>query len=116
MSGASAVRWTISRLTHSSTLSAGLGIVSALLAKTLRSSTFKRALIWIAIFGAIVVVLFGYVYWATSSYVLSRSDQAIAAEYAELYRAYATGGRSGLIAAIEKRIAEDRFEGGIFFL
>jgi signal transduction histidine kinase len=87
-----------------------------LLAKTLRSSTFKRALIWIAIFGAIVVVLFGYVYWSTSSYVLSRSDQAIAAEYAEFYRAYATGGRSGLIAAIEKRIAEDRFEGGIYLL
>jgi signal transduction histidine kinase len=87
-----------------------------LLAKTLRSSTFKRALIWIAIFGAIVVMLFGYVYWSTSSYVLSRSDQAIAAEYAELYRAYATGGRSGLIAAIEKRIAENRFEGGIFLL
>jgi signal transduction histidine kinase len=90
--------------------------VSALLAKTLRSSTFKRALIWIAIFGAIVVALFGYVYWSTSSYVLSRSDEAIAAEYAELYRAYATGGRSGLIAAMEKRIAEDRFEGGIFLL
>jgi len=87
-----------------------------LLAKTLRSSTFKRALIWIAIFGAIVVVLFGYVYWSTSSYVLSRSDQAIAAEYAELYRAYATGGRNGLIAAIEKRTAEDRFEGGIYLL
>jgi signal transduction histidine kinase len=90
--------------------------VSVLLAKTLRSSTFKRALIWIAIFGAIVVVLFGYVYWATSSYVLSRSDQAIAAEYAELYRAYATGGRSELIAAIEKRIAEERSEGGIYLL
>jgi signal transduction histidine kinase len=87
-----------------------------LLAKTLRSSTFRRALIWIGIFGAVVVALFGYVYWSTSSYVLSRSDHAIAAENAVLQKAYAVGGRSGLIAAIEQCIADDRFEGGIYLL
>jgi signal transduction histidine kinase len=38
-----------------------------LLAKTVRSSTFRRALIWIAVFGAIVVALFGYVYWSAAS-------------------------------------------------
>jgi signal transduction histidine kinase len=90
--------------------------VSALLAKTLRSSTFKRALIWIAIFGAVVVALLGYVYWSTSSYVLSRSDHAIAAEHAVLQKAYEVAGRSGLIAAIERCIAEDRFEGGLYLL
>jgi signal transduction histidine kinase len=93
-----------------------LDIVSALLAKTLRSSTFKRALIWIAIFGAVVVALLGYVYWSTSSYVLSRSDHAIAAEHAVLQKAYEVAGRSGLIAAIERCIAEDRFEGGLYLL
>ena len=46
----------------------GSGIVSVLLAKTLRSSTFKLALICIGIFGATVVALFGYVYWSTASY------------------------------------------------
>jgi signal transduction histidine kinase len=93
-----------------------LDIVSALLAKTLRSSTFKRALIWIAIFGAVVVALLGYVYWSTSSYVLGRSDHAIAAEHAVLQKAYGVAGRSGLIAAIERCIAEDRFEGGLYLL
>jgi signal transduction histidine kinase len=93
-----------------------LDIVSALLAKTLRSSTFKRALIWIAIFGAVVVALLGYVYWSTSSYVMSRSDHAIAAEHAVLQNAYEVAGRSGLIAAIERCIAEDRFEGGLYLL
>jgi len=50
------------------------GIVSALLTKTLRSSTFRLALICIAIFGAIVFALIGYVYWSTASYVNSQSE------------------------------------------
>jgi signal transduction histidine kinase len=40
-----------------------------LLVKTVRSSTFRRALIWIAVFGAVVVALFGYVYWSAASLV-----------------------------------------------
>jgi signal transduction histidine kinase len=44
-----------------------------LLAKTVRSSTFRRALLWIAVFGAIVVALFGYVYWSAAS--LANADE-----------------------------------------
>jgi len=87
-----------------------------LLGKTLRSSTFRRALIWIAIFGAVVLALFGYVYRATASYVLSRSDDVIAAEHAQLRKAYDAEGRSGLIAAIERGVAEGRFEGAFYLL
>ena len=87
-----------------------------LLAKTLRSSTFRLALIWIAVFGAVVVALFGYVYWSTASYVRSRSDRAIAAELALLRRAYDGAGRDGLIAAIEQRIADLRLDGGVYLL
>jgi signal transduction histidine kinase len=93
-----------------------LGIASVLLAKTIRSSTFRRALIWIAIFGAVVLALFGYVYRSTTSYVLSRSDRTIEAEYAELHRAYEIAGRSGLIAAIARGIADDRSEGWLYLL
>ena len=90
--------------------------MSVLLIKTLRSSTFKRALIWIGVFGTIVLGLFGYVYWSTSSYVLSRSDHAIAAEHDILRRAYEVAGRSGLITAIEQRIADDGFQRGLYLL
>ena len=48
-----------------------------LIAKTLRSSTFRVALICIAGFGAIVVTMFLSVYWSTATYVLNRSDWAI---------------------------------------
>jgi signal transduction histidine kinase len=87
-----------------------------LLAKTLRSSTFKLALIYIGIFGAAVVALFSYVYWSTASYVRSRSDHAIAAEHVVLQKAYDSGGRGGLISTIEQRLAEERFEGALYLL
>ena len=88
-----------------------LDFVSALLVKTVRSSTLKHALIWIGIFGAVVLMLFGYVYWVTASYVRGRSDGAIEAERWILQEAYARAGREGLVAAIERRIAEQRFDG-----
>ena len=90
--------------------------MSVLLAKTLRSSTFKRALFWIGIFGAVVLALFGYVYWSTASYVLSRSDHAIAAELVVLQKVYAGGGRSGLISTIEQRIIDQRLDDGFYLL
>ena len=87
-----------------------------LLGKALRSSTFKFALVSIAVFGAVVIALFGYVYWSTAAYVLSRSDRAIAAERASLRRAYDSGGRGSLTAAIERRLADRLFDGGFYLL
>ncbi len=87
-----------------------------LLVKTLRSSTLRLALICIAIFGAVVIALFGYVYRATASYLQSRADQAIAAELATLQSAYATGERSALTAAIAQHTAAPRGDGGIYLL
>jgi signal transduction histidine kinase len=87
-----------------------------LLAKTLRSRTFKQALIWIAIVGGVIFALLGYVYWSTASYVRSRSDHAIMAELAILQKAYASAGRSGLIITIAQRLAGQRFEGGVYLL
>jgi signal transduction histidine kinase len=87
-----------------------------LLAKTLRSTTFKLALLCIAIFGAIVFALLGYVYWSTVSYVRSRSDQAITRELASLQKVYASAGRRGLTDAIAQRLADQRFEGGVYLL
>ena len=87
-----------------------------LLAKTFRSSTLKVALVSIAVFGTVVFALFGYVYWSTASYVLSRSDGAVAAEYTLVRKAGGSAGRDGLIATIEQRIAEQRLEGGVYLL
>ena len=90
--------------------------MSVLLDKTLRSSTFKLALASIAIFGAVVVALFGYVYASTSSFVRGRSDRAIATEFATLQSAYTSTGRDGLIAAIERRLVDRRVADGDYLL
>jgi signal transduction histidine kinase len=90
--------------------------VSELLAKTFRSSTLKLALIWIGVFGTLVVALLFYVYSSTASYVRGRSDRAVAAEMADLQKTYAGSGRAGLVAAIVQRSTGQRFEGAVYLL
>ena len=87
-----------------------------LLAKALRSSTFKFALVSIAVFGAVVIALFGYVYWSTAAYVLSRSDRTIEAERGSLRRAYDGAGQDGLIAAIGQRLSDRLFADSFYLL
>jgi len=79
------------------------GIVSALLTKTFRSSTFRLALICIAIFGAIVFALIGYVYWSTASYVRGQSD--LAAFTASIELALAGGALLILVLAVAMGVA-----------
>jgi signal transduction histidine kinase len=68
------------------------------------------------VFGAVVVGLFGYVYWSTTSFVLTRYDSAIEAEQALLRKAYDTGGRDHLIEVIKQREARSPIEGSIYLL
>jgi signal transduction histidine kinase len=86
------------------------------LAETLRSSTFRLALIAIGFFGTIVLTLFSYVYLSTASYVRSRSDNAIRAERVSLQRAYDRAGRGGLIAIIQQRISDEHFQDSLYLL
>jgi signal transduction histidine kinase len=85
-----------------------------LLAKTLTSSTFRVALIAIGAFGVIVSAIFGYVYLSTSSYVRSRSDRAIMADYLSLQGAYERNGRAGLIVLIQQRMTDKSFADGVY--
>jgi len=86
-----------------------------LIAKTLRSSTFRVAIISIIGFGAIVVGLFVFVYLSTASYVLDRADRAIDRDRGAFLAAYARGGRDELISAINKE-TELRPSRGIYLL
>ena len=87
-----------------------------LLVKTLTSSTFRLALIAIGTFGVIVSVIFSYVYLSTASYVRSRSDRAILADYSSLQTTYERSGRDGLVALIEQRIADRSFASNVYLL
>ncbi|MGJ0507673.1 MAG: ATP-binding protein [Methylocystis sp.] len=95
---------------------AGSGFVSVLLAKTLRSSTYKLALVAIGVFGALVIALFAYVRWSTASYVRGVADHALAVDLSALVEAESVGGRAALIAAIEGRSADPRFDDALYLL
>ena len=87
-----------------------------LLIKTLKSSTLKLALISIAAFGIVVLTLFTFVRSATVSYVVSRSDRAIAIELAHLQEVFSRDGREGLRVAISQRIENRGLEAGHYLL
>ena len=91
-------------------------IVFVLLVNTLRSSTFKLALIGIAIFGLIAAAIFADVYLSTSSYLRGRSDRAIMVDYASLRDAYGRSGRDGLMNLIRQRMVEESRADHIYIL
>jgi len=88
-----------------------------LLSKTLRSSsTLKLAFIYVVLFCAAIFGLLGYVYWSTVSYLYEISDRTISAESALLTKAYAAGGRDGLIALINRRVGDTNFDDWAYLL
>src|SRR5437870_13276883 len=105
MSDACDGRWTAVEPTRSSIRCAASGFVSVLLAKTLKSSTFRLALVCVAVFSGAVFALLGYFYWATTNYVRSRCDRAISAGRALLVQAYGPPGRGALVPRTSRRIA-----------
>ena len=90
--------------------------MSGLLTKTLKSSTFKVALVCIFVFGAMVLALFSYVYLATDEYVLRRSDRAIDADRADLIHIYNNSGQRGLVEAIARLHGEAARTDAVYLL
>src|SRR5215831_15642419 len=103
MLGVCGGRWTAVAHIPLFTRCAASDFLFVLLARTPKSSTFRLALVCVALFSAVVFALLGYVYWATTDYVRSRYDRAISADRA-------------LIALIDYRIAQRGFEAGIYLL
>src|SRR5262245_19740318 len=116
MLGACGGRWTAVAHIPSFTRCAASDFLFVLLARTPKSSTFRLALVCIALFSAVVFALLGYVYWATTDYVRSRYDRAISADRTLLVETYGEAGRDALIALIDHRIAQRGLEAGIYLL
>jgi len=87
-----------------------------LLASTFRSSTFRLALLSIALFGAAVLVLFLYVYSSTTSFVLRGLDRSIATALASLDEVSKRAGQEGLVASIKERTKDTRYADHIYLL
>src|SRR5215510_4646671 len=109
-------RWMGEERTPSSTRCAEWGSVFVLLTRTLKSSTFRLALVCIAVFSGTVFALLGYVYWATTDFVRSRCDREISADRAVLVQTYEKAGRDGLAQFVTQRVAGRELEAGIYVL
>lgn len=85
-------------------------------ASPLRSSTFRLALVYMALFGVSVLILLGFIYWSTAGYMSRQADATIEAEIAGLAERYRSDGLTGLTALIAQRISRKPGGSSIYLL
>ena len=85
-------------------------------AKLLRSSSFRLALIYMALFGGSVLILLVYIYWSTARYMASQADATIEAEITGLAERYRTDGLPGLTGSILERTSRKPGGSSIYLL
>ena len=71
----------------------------------LQSSTFRLAVLYMALFGASVAVLLTFIYWSTAGYMALQTDDTIEAEVTGLAERYGISGLDGLVRSIDERIS-----------
>jgi len=82
----------------------------------LHSSTFRLALIYMVLFGVSVLMLLGFIYWSTATYLTQQTDQTIEAEIADLAERYRTTGIAGLTTLISERLSRKPAGSAIYLL
>jgi len=82
----------------------------------LRSSAFRLALLYTVLSVGSVVVLLGYIYWATAGYMDRQTDETIEAEISGLAEQYRRRGLAGLSAIIAERMARDPDGAAVYLL
>lgn len=75
------------------------------LKRLLRSSPFRLAVAYVALFGSSALVLLAFIYWSTAGFMLRQADETIEAEIAGLAERYSLAGLPGLTSLIEERLA-----------
>ncbi len=82
----------------------------------LASSTFRLALLYVALFTASVLVLFSFIYWSSVRYMADQSDAAIRTEINTLAQKYERRGLPGLRRLISGRISRQQPTGTSIYL
>ncbi len=72
--------------------------------RLVRSSAFRLALGYLALFAVSAVFLLAFVYWLATTYMVRQADETIEAEIVGLAERYRLGGLSGLTASIRERL------------
>lgn len=69
----------------------------------LKTSTFRLAVIYLALFAASAITLLAYVYWNTAGFLVRQTDEAVQAEITGLAEQYAQGGLPLLVHTVIQR-------------
>ncbi len=69
----------------------------------LKTSTFRLAVLYLALFVASAVTLLAYVYWNTAGFLVRQTDEAVQAEITGLAEQYAQGGLPLLVHTVIQR-------------
>ena len=86
-----------------------------LLVKTLRSSTFRLALLCIAIFGLILFAFLFYILDLSTNFGIAQSDAALSADLQILRETYEELGQEGLTAKISRTANDPKRAKGSFY-
>lgn len=81
-----------------------------------RTTTFRLALAYLALFSGSVILLFGFIYWTTAGYMARQMDETIGAEIVGLAEQYHENGIQGLAAVLRDRIARDPSGSEVYLL
>lgn len=76
--------------------------------KLLRTSTFRLALVYLALFAVSVTALLGFIYWNTARFVAEQTDETIRAEVIGLAEHYRETGLIGLVDVVRGRSRDQR--------
>jgi signal transduction histidine kinase len=85
-------------------------------ALAIRSTVLRLAVGYAALFAGLALVLAGYIYWRTESYLARQTDRAILAATETLLDRHRAGGIPALIRAIETKLADEPDEDEIVAL
>lgn len=80
------------------------------------SSTFRLALVYMALFGTSVLILLGFIYWSTAGTMTRQVDETIEAEIKGLAEHYRRDGLTGLSAIIARRVGNPTGGSAIYLL
>jgi signal transduction histidine kinase len=78
------------------------------LPKLWRSSTFRQALLYIALLSASVLAVFAFIYWSTVGYMSRQTEAMIAGDLNALVERYRRDGLNALITSVNENAARDR--------
>ncbi|MEX0838868.1 MAG: HAMP domain-containing sensor histidine kinase [Parvibaculum sp.] len=73
------------------------------LTNLLKTSTFRLAVIYLALFAASAITLLAYVYWNTAGFLARQTDEAVEAEITGLAEQYRQGGLPLLVHTVIQR-------------